>query len=343
MNRALAVSGRMAWVLSGVSFGMLLAILWGFWWFSPQRQLQQMVELSQQGQYLQVRQQTEALLKNGQASGPVHILLAEACLYDDDLQSAEKHLAQGLQLTQQALHQGKVQFKPWLGRAMYLKVLLSVRHLLYHTEPEGVFDWLLSSLNQVRDEIQTAHAMNPEHSRWKAAQALLDTLDSYQGKKTSDNLSWWVSWQRFSEKEPLYQRLRRIPEPTPSPLPKPSDQGPVRRAIQQWQSIKRQAFLDQDISELKDILTGEALEESIMAVNWWHNHPSAYYHDIILHELRFERVTYTSAQQAVAEVRIDETHHHSEGRAKRSQYRARYHLRRLADDWLISDIEILKL
>ncbi|MGE3728000.1 MAG: IMS domain-containing protein [Candidatus Sericytochromatia bacterium] len=113
----------------------------------------------------------------------------------------------------------------------------------------------------------------------------------------------------------------------------------VRDVLSRWQTVKRDAFLQGNTSELSSILSGSALTETQGGVEWWANPSNGSYRDIQLHSLNIQSISFPQSTQAIAKVSISETKDNSVQGRKTSNYSATYELTKTGESWYISGIK----
>lgn len=332
------IKNRYVWLGALILLGVLLSA--GFVWL-PAWQFQSLLKAYQAEDFLKAKQAAESLLESHPHDPRAEIVLAEILFQEGEFEAAEKRAGHALQSTSQAVHDGRDKLIPWLGRLFHLRSLFHLRQALDLQEQDG-WEWLARLTEVAQEDIDQAYALNPEHARWKAAKTFSLALQEQSKTKLIYKREWWIKWKQFVKDEPLFKRLKTPELSYQDPPQKPGSQEPVRIAVREWQSLKRNAFLNQNIESLKNSLTGSALTESISSVQWWRDHPSAIYNDIQLHEMKFLRVDYTGADRARAVVEIDETRDNSEEGRSRSRYRVDYGLVLVGQDWLIESVDLPK-
>lgn len=143
--------------------------------------------------------------------------------------------------------------------------------------------------------------------------------------------------------KPVTESSDPVAEPSESAsaalkTPEPMDTSDVASALKSWQSIKREAFLNEDASRLTDILTGSALEETRGGLQWWTDH-EARYREMQLHSLNILSQK-EQGTETVAEVEISETKDNSVDGLTTTTYKATYTLEKRDGRWYISRIQM---
>lgn len=118
-----------------------------------------------------------------------------------------------------------------------------------------------------------------------------------------------------------------------------SEEKAVREVLTRWQTVKRDAFLQGNTSELSSILSGAALTETQGGVEWWANPENGSYRDIQLHSLNIQSISFPQSNQAIAKVSISETKDNTVQGRKTSNYSATYELTKSSESWYISGIK----
>lgn len=116
-----------------------------------------------------------------------------------------------------------------------------------------------------------------------------------------------------------------------------SDAERIADVIQKWQTVKRNVFVYGDLSELANVLTGKALEQTKGGADWWKKNGN--YYSIELHDLSVQDLQLLDNDHAKVSVKISETKNNSVDGQKSSSYTARYYLTKAGSGWLIENME----
>lgn len=314
------------WLASGfVCVSMLLMLIWGA--VQAQWYRHQALSLYAQGDFRGARYQSEALLSTSPdlpTEGMARVLLAEIALQEQRWDDAETEATTAILRLQQSRHgQTMPGDNPWLKRALSVRILTGLAPVVHITqETFYLYPWALA---KVRPFIENAQSLGENR---------FDRLFSLP----EDAYGLGI-WKDFVAREPLYGRLREKKITLPVEA-KPQTQLPVREVVKRWQAVKAQAFVNLDTDALQTVLTGAALEGSLQAVQWWIDHPDAYYTHLELHALRFLRVSYTSSTSATVVAEVEETRNNSEEGLQKQRYQVEYTLVKMGETWLIDRVKV---
>lgn len=316
--------------LGGVIAGVLAIAVWAV---VPQPwHRYQALTLYQQGDFRGAREHSETLLKTKprlSTEGMARVLLAEIALHEQRWGDAETESTTAILRLQQSRHgQSQVVSDPrdaqWLKRALSVRILTGLAPVVNMTEEEMyLYPW---ALEKVEPFIKNAQALGENR---------FDRLLSL-----AENAYGLSLWQDFIVREPLYGRLRGTKKISLPADVKPENQTAVREVVTRWQRIKANAFVNLDTEALQTVTTGAALEGSLQAVQWWIDHPEAYYTSLELHSLRFLRVTYPSSTEAIVVAEVSETRNNSKEGLQKQTYRVEYHLVKMGETWLIENLKV---
>lgn len=311
---------------------------------APMVPLVEAEKLYQQGKTPQARLKLAEILQNKEAPVKALLLMAEILLQEGDLEQAELQINPAIQRLQQAIHNGQNTEVPTLAWAFYLKGLIRLAPAIRVSETEEP-DWeaLKYWVKTAKESLQQAFALDASETRFRSGHEVVEAVERQDKSGLSGDRQGLVRLRRFVQQEPLYLRLApRLPDASTSPEAIPESQEPVRASLRKWQEIKRNAFLNQEIEGLKEVLTGDALTETISAVQWWKNNPDAVYYGLELKSLKFLKIHYADAEHCQALAEVEEMRHNSEEGQVNSQYRVRYGLNRVGDIWYISEIQVVE-
>jgi hypothetical protein len=310
--------------IAGVS-GVLLILIWGA--VQEQWHRHQALSLYAQGDFRGARQQSEALLNTSPdlpTEGMARVLLAEIALHEQRWEDAENQATTAILRLQQSLHGQSAPDHTWLKRALSARILTGLAPVVNITQDEiALYPW---ALEKVRPFIENAQGLG--ESRFDRLLSLPE--DAYG----------LGIWKDFIAREPLYGRLRDVKKITLPVEAKPQNQAAVREVVSRWQAIKAEAFVNQDTEALQTVLTGAALEGSLQAVQWWIDHPDAYYTSLELHALKFLRVSYASGTSATVVAEVEETRNNSQEGLQKQRYQVEYTLVKMGETWLIDRIKV---
>ncbi len=334
------------WLKRGGILGLGLLGIAGivFWQAAPQIPYLQAEKLYHQGNTPQARLKLSQILNTPDPPEKARLLMSEILLQEGDLEQAELQINPAIQGLQQAVHNGQNSEVPTLAWAFYLKGLIRLAPAIRVSETDEP-DWeaLKYWVQTAKDSLEQAYTRDPTHPRFRSGHEVVEAVERQDKSGQSADRQGLVRLRSFVQQEPLYLRLAPLlPDASPASVAIPESQWPVRESIQRWQAIKRSAFLNQEIEGLKVVLTGDALTETISAVQWWKNNPDAVYYGLELKSLKFLKIHYADAEHCQALTEVEEMRHNSEEGQVNSQYRVRYGLNRVGDIWYISEIQVVE-
>lgn len=327
-----------------LGLGFLGIVGLAVWQAAPMVPLVEAEKLYQQGNIPQSRLKLTQILQNKEPPVKALLLMTEILLQEGDLEQAELQINPAIQRLQQALHEGQNAEAPSLAWAFYLKALIRLAPSIRIAESEEP-DWkaLQYWVNTAKESLEEAYSRAPNHPRYRAGHEMLEAIERQDKSGLSGDRQGLVRLRSFVQQEPLYLRLaHRLPDADTSPEAIPESQEPIRASLRKWQAIKRNAFLNQEIESLKEVLTGDALTETISAVQWWKNNPDAVYYGLALKSLKFLKIHYADAEHCEALAEVEELRHNSEEGQVNSRYRVRYALIRVGDFWYIAKIDVVE-
>lgn len=131
--------------------------------------------------------------------------------------------------------------------------------------------------------------------------------------------------------------------PTDAPTTEPSsDQtsgvnSDIQTLIERWQEVKQKAYLGKDSSQLNSVLAEPALSIRREGIAYWQNGVSRTYYSLNLNELSVQNIELKGEDQALATVKVRESHSTSEGN-KDVDGVFQYFLIKQSGTWYINDI-----
>jgi tetratricopeptide (TPR) repeat protein len=294
-----------------------------------------------QGKTPQARSKLAQILKDHNPPVRAYLLMSEILLQEGDFEAAETHINPAIQSLQQAVHNGQNSEKHLLARAFFLKGLIRLAPSIQTFDSERDWDLLKINLQSAKESLEGAFLIDSSEPRYRAGHELVEAVERQEKWGQTGDRRGLERYKQFVQAEPLYQRLApALPEATARPAAQPQSQVPIRERVSLWQEIKREAFLAQDITRLKDILTDKALTETIAAVQWWKNSEGAVYYGLELKKMKFLEIVFRDAEHCQARVEVEEMRNNSEEGQVNSQYRVRYELLNISEIWYISAIEV---
>lgn len=313
----------------GGIIALLMLLGLGVWWLSASGVRSWHSYWAQraytQGDWQSSRVHLQALLQARPSlleQGKAQVLLAEMALQDDQQAEAEAAIVQGVLRLRQWRHAYPQRDTAWLKRALETHVLIALRPFVGLAEDDlWLFELTLDELAPMLQDIAGLGGTRFERLSGLTAQK-----------------SPLPVWEGFVQSQALYRRLQVKPVVLPAPQA-PTDQQAVRAVVQRWQQLKRSAFVDLDTEPLAQVLTGDALTETLQAVQWWQDQGDSYWR-LNLESLRFLRIAYPEPTRALVVAEVREVRDNTREGVVEQTYRVEYTLVKLGNDWFISNMKV---